>query len=110
MLEAAALRARGCRPACQRLPRCASPQVDDGIEVDGDGLLTRVSGRTFAAGATYSVALPRNLLKGAFDIGPLVAFASEHKAAFHYYLLAHHSLRTDCLPPTAYRLPPTTCY
>ena len=104
-LEAAAPRASGCSPACERLPPCAWSQVDDGIEVDGDGLLTRVSGRPFAAGATYSVALPRNLLKGAFDIGPLVAFAAEHKAALHYYLLAHHSLLTACLPP-----PPTTYY
>ena len=38
-------------------------------------MILSVGGQPFSAMATYQVALPRNLLKGAFDIQPLVEFA-----------------------------------
>ena len=36
--------------------------------------MPQVNGKAFEPAATYSVALPRNLLKGAFDIQPLIDF------------------------------------
>jgi len=58
-------------------------QLDDGVHVleDQGHRIVEVDGAPFAPDATYSVALPRNLLKGIFDIRPLVEFAEAHPEA-----------------------------
>ena len=43
--------------------------------------IVAVGGVPFDAAAEYAVALPRNLLKGAFKIDPLVEFAEAHPEA-----------------------------
>ena len=65
--------------------RRAYLQLDDGVETvetaEGEHAIVAVGGAPFDAGASYSVAVPRNLLKGAFEIEPLVAWAKEHAAS-----------------------------
>ena len=45
----------------------------------------KIAGKPLNPTETYSVALPRNLLKGAFKIGPLVEFAKAHKVCVFIY-------------------------
>jgi len=56
-------------------------QLDDGVEVaaDGDTILT-IAGIAFDEDLSYHVALPRNLLKGAFDIEPLLKYAKSYES------------------------------
>uniref|UniRef100_A0A7S4BPL4 EF-hand domain-containing protein n=2 Tax=Chrysotila carterae TaxID=13221 RepID=A0A7S4BPL4_CHRCT len=58
-------------------------QTDDGVAIDEAQAHTvlSVGGRQFNKDAVYNVALPRNLLKGIFDIRPLVDFANAHPEA-----------------------------
>ena len=77
-------------------------QVDGGVEMrapEGSGGRWRVgsvNGKAFAADQSYAVALPRNLLKGAFKIAPLVAYAQAHPEALpasdDIYLQAMHAV------------------
>ena len=91
VLDAAVRHSRAGEPTKERR---AYLQLDDGVgvEVDGDGgggggdgggdhRVVSVGGVPFDAEATYSVAVPRNLLKGAFEIAPLVEWAAEHAAS-----------------------------
>ena len=61
-LQAAILASRAGDPAVEKR---AYLQLDDGVEVDdAAGQLVAVAGRPYDEGATYTVALPRNLLHG----------------------------------------------
>ena len=54
-------------------------QLDDGVETseaaDGSHRIRSVGGEPFSRDLEYSVALPRNLMKGLFHIQPLIEFA-----------------------------------
>lgn len=60
-------------------------QLDDSVEVRiGEGGVMageiRIGGKPLEPSASYSVALPRNLMKGAFKILPLVEFGKARDA------------------------------
>ena len=56
--------------------RRAFLQLDAATRVGDDGVtLTEIRGAPFDPRAEYAVAMPRNLLKGAFNVAPLVEFA-----------------------------------
>ena len=63
--------------------RRAFLQVDAAVAFAADDphRIVAVGGVPFDAAAEYAVALPRNLLKGAFQIDPLVEFAEAHPEA-----------------------------
>ena len=69
-LQAAILASRAGDPAVEKR---AYLQLDDGVEVDdAAGQLVAVAGRPYDEDATYTVALPRNLLHGRWrGPGPL---------------------------------------
>lgn len=75
VLQAAVSHSRFGEPTDERR---AFLQLDRGVAVDeGAGnAITHVAGAPFDPDATYRVGLPRNLLKGIFDIKPLVAYAA----------------------------------
>ena len=76
------------RAGPQDVARRGFLQLDDLVTVDeplgaastepSQHRLVEVGGRPFDPAASYTVAVPRNLLKGAFDIAPLKAFAEAH--------------------------------
>jgi len=78
VLQASLSHSRAGDPA---LERRGYLQVDAGVhvdETDGAGhTILSVDGKPFDPAADYVVALPRNLLKGIFNITPLVEFAEQ---------------------------------
>ncbi|KAL1520112.1 hypothetical protein AB1Y20_023584 [Prymnesium parvum] len=75
-LQAAITHSRAGEPTDERR---AYLQLCDAVVVEGkeDEVLS-IGGLHFDPSSTYQVALPRNLLKGAFDIQPLVQYANDN--------------------------------